>query len=180
MEYLQLLILMKKPLLERANRWYVNPRCMIWFTNFLMNDYPPYLFFDLLHCKKKTFTNLCNMLRRSLQKQNTNLRLPISVEKRVVCALFKLMSGARVKLVSHIFGIGQSTIHSILREFVEVVNHNLSYMVDWPNLQTLKETAKEFEALQGLPNCVGALDGTHISIQGPPHKSRREDYKNRK
>ena len=33
MEYLQLLILMKKPLLERANRWYVKPRCMIWFTN---------------------------------------------------------------------------------------------------------------------------------------------------
>ena len=90
------------------------------------------------------------------------------------------MSGARVKLVSHIFGIGRSTVHSILREFVEAVNHNLSYMVDWPNLQTLKETAKEFEALQGLPNCVGALDGTHISIQGPPHKSRQEDYKNRK
>jgi hypothetical protein len=29
MEYLQLPILMKKPLFERAKRWYVKPRCMI-------------------------------------------------------------------------------------------------------------------------------------------------------
>lgn len=90
------------------------------------------------------------------------------------------MSGTRVKLVSHIFGSGRLTDHSILRKFVEAVNQNLSYMVDWPDIHTLRQTAKEFEALQGMPNCVGALDETHISIHEPPYKSRREDYKNRK
>ena len=56
--------------------------------------------------------------------------MPISVEKRVACSLFKLMNGSRVKLVFHIFGIGRSIVHEILKEFVKVVNHNLAYMVD--------------------------------------------------
>ena len=176
----ELLRVMKKLMLERANRWYVKPRCMLWFTNFLMDEYPPDLFFDLLHCKKKTFTNLYNVLRGSLQKQNTNRRMTISVEKRVACTLFKLMSESKVKLVSHVFGIVRSTVQEILREFVEAMNHNLSYMVDWPNLRALREIAKEFEAMQGLPNCLGTLDGTQIPIAPPPFKSRQEDCKNRK
>ena len=34
--------------------------------------------------------------------------------------------------------------------------------------------------MQGLPNCLRALDRIHIPIALPPFKSRREDYRNRK
>ena len=67
MQYCELFHVLKKAMFERAYRWYVKLRCMLWFSNFLMDEYTPNLFFDLLHCKKETFTNLCNVLRGSLQ-----------------------------------------------------------------------------------------------------------------
>jgi transposase len=57
-----------------------------------------------------------------MEGKTTNWREPISVEKKVAIALFKLMSGSSIRLVSHIFGIGESTVYDILKRFVRTVN----------------------------------------------------------
>jgi len=94
-----------------------------------------------------------------LQKQTINWREPIEVEKRVDVALFKLTSGSTINLVSHLFGIGRSTVYEILTDFVKTMNRNLSYKLDWPQLDKLKCIAIEFQAKKGLDHCLGAFIG---------------------
>ena len=124
--------------------------------------------------------NLCDELKDSLQKIITNWKEPIEVEKRVVVALFTLMSGSTIKLVSHLFGIGQSTIYEILTGFIKTVNCKLSYKLDWHRLDKLKRIAIEFQAQKGLAHFLGPLDGVHILINPPRRSLRREDYINKK
>ena len=53
-----------------------------------------------------TFTVICNKLHPIIQRNNTNLRFSISVEKRVTITVWKLLTNVEH---SELFGIGRST-----------------------------------------------------------------------
>jgi hypothetical protein len=146
-----------------------------------MDYYPTGLWFGILNCTKRTFLILCDDVRIHMEGKTTNWREPISVEKKVAVALFKLMSGSSTRLVLHIFGIGESTIYDILKRFVRTVNRVLRYRLAWPNLDDLCLISTDFEAGKGkMPHCLGALDGTHIPIHPPSFKTYRVDCVNKK
>jgi hypothetical protein len=69
------------------------------------------------------------------------------------------------------FQIGLATVHQIINETVEVICEVLAPMYlktpateeDWINI------SDGFSNIWNFPNCIGALDGKHISIQAPPN-----------
>lgn len=66
--------------------------------------------------------------------------------------------------------MGKSTIREIILETCEIIWECLSVVyVAQPNLKDYEETAKDFENIWNMPNCLGAIDGKHISIQRPPN-----------
>ena len=92
-------------------------------------------------------------------------------------ALYLLSSAGELRgIAKKVFGVGNSTLCSALREFVFVVNVALPDVVRLPQQRELEEVAGEFERMGGFPGIVGALDGCHIPISPP--KGHAYDYFN--
>nr|XP_047146297.1 putative nuclease HARBI1 [Hydra vulgaris] len=97
------------------------------------------------------------------------MREPISVVKRVAVALHYLASCEEYRVVSSLFGIEKSTANLIVHEFINTVNDILlPKYVKFPlSVENINKHSRDFEAILGFPQCVGAVDGCHILISAP-------------
>ena len=155
----------------RSNKWWKDVQCgrygeeWWWKENLCMN--------------RDTFAILCNELRPFLQRQTTCLREPISVEKRVAVTLWKLATNVEYRTLSNLFGIGKSTVSSIVVETTKAVVRNLmEKYVYVPQGDLLQEIVRGFETVWGFPQAAGAIDGSHVPIMKPQESA--SDYYNRK
>ena len=160
-------------------RWYVKPRSTCWFEEYLFNIYTPDMFFDILRMRRRTFDKLVDGLRPFIQGQHTHWRQPIGVEKKVVVTLFKLMHGVSIPLVADKAALGKSTVGEILRQVCSAICNNFGHLIAWPTGRRLERTAAAFASKQWLPNCIGAIDGSHIYISSPSNTIVAADHRNR-
>ena len=160
-------------------RWYVKPRSTCWFEEYLFNIYTPDMFFDILRMRRRTFDKLVDGLRPFIQGQHTHWRQPIGVEKKVVVTLFKLMHGVAIPLVADKAALGKSTVGEILRQVCSAICNNFGHLIAWPTGRRLERTAAAFASKQWLPNCIGAIDGSHIYISSPSNTIVAADHRNR-
>ncbi|XP_047137502.1 uncharacterized protein LOC124814007 [Hydra vulgaris] len=118
---------------------------------------------------RNTFNFLVNKLHLHLGKTTTTMREPISLVKRVAVALHYLASCEEYCVVSSLFGIGKSTVNLIVHEFINAVNDILlPKYVKFPlSVENLNKHSRDFEAILGFPQCVGAVDGCYIPISAP-------------
>ncbi|KAH7937507.1 hypothetical protein HPB49_012751 [Dermacentor silvarum] len=68
-----------------------------------------------------TFRYLVDSLRGELERQDTNIRLAVPVDKRVAIGLYRLRSTAEDATIAHLFGVGRSTVTVAYREFFAAV-----------------------------------------------------------
>ena len=160
-------------------RWYVKPRSTCWFEEYLFHIYTPDMFYDILRMRRRTFDRLVNDLRPFIQGQQTHWRQPIGVEKKVVVTLFKLMHGVAIPLVADRAALGKSTVSGILRQVCTAVSKNFAHMIAWPSGRRLARIATGFQSKQWFPNCIGAIDGSHIYIAAPTNTIVAADHRNR-
>ena len=160
-------------------RWYVKPRSTCWFEEYLFNIYTPDMFYDILRMRRRTFDRLVFDLRPYIQGQQTHWREPISVEKKVVVTLFKLMHGVPIPLVADKAALGKSTVSEILRQVCSAISVNFGHLVAWPVGRRLVRIASAFQTKQAMPNCIGAIDGSHIYIASPSNTIVAADHRNR-
>ena len=113
-------------------KWYVKPRSTCWFNEYLFNIYTPDMFYDILRMRRKTFDRLLNDLRPFIEGQQTHWRQPISVEKKLVVTLFKLMHSVCIPLVADKAALGKSTVHEILRQVCTAISTHLGHLIAWP------------------------------------------------
>ena len=73
------------------------------------------------------------------------------------------------QLTGHIFGVAKATIvHEVCDAIMQVL---MKKYIKFPSGNQLTEVLNGFERCHSFPQCVGAVDGTHIEILAP------EDYK---
>ncbi|KAH7967542.1 hypothetical protein HPB49_025506 [Dermacentor silvarum] len=103
----------------------------------------------------------------------------ISVEKRVAVALYRLCSTAEDRTISELFSLGRSTVNKIYKEFCAAVLQNLEEAwLKMPAPADIEDHMREFHAMTGFPQGVGALDGCHFPVSPP--KEHASDYHNYK
>ena len=108
------------------------------------------------------------------------MRVPIPVETQVAVDLYCLSDEGRMRKTANAFGIATCTVSVIVRR----VNHAISVylapiFIKLPKTEEeVKESAAKFFELHGFPQCIGAIDGTHIAIKQPRENS--VDFINRK
>ena len=128
---------------------------------------------------KDTFMYICNKLSPALRRTDTVLRRALSVEHRVAVTLWCLATPTEYRTIAHLFGIARSTVCGIVHETCQCILDVL--MVDYikfPSGDRLNQTVDEFKTKWGVPQCFGAIDGSHIPISAPD--LLHTDYYNRK
>ena len=123
---------------------------------------------------RNTFLEIVRIVQLVMEKRDTQL-----------CRgsyLWQLSTGNLFRTTAKTFAVGKSTAVPITHDFCSEIQRLLSGFIKFPN--TKRETAEAIEKFRILcpcqiPQALGALDGTHISILAPS-VDRKADYYSRK
>ncbi|XP_012161742.1 protein ALP1-like [Ceratitis capitata] len=136
-------------------------------------------FKNIFRLERRSFFELCDILK-GIGKEDTNYRKAITLEKRIAIALYALGSSAEYRTVASLFGVSNSSVCRIVREFCAAVWNALkpNYLNYFPLTETVAQTIVNDFNNMGFPQCIGALDGCHIEVK--PKKEDAVDYYNYK
>ena len=127
----------------------------------------------------ETFGYICRELQPYLLKQDTHIRKAVSVKRRVAITLWRLSTNAEYRTIAHLFGVAKSTAREIVEEVCNAIVRKLfKKYIAIPSREALVSIIQGFADDWGFPQCVGALDGSHIPILVP--QDFPKDYFNRK
>ena len=155
-------------------------RMSIWWKNFVKEVVIPEEWRDNFRMSRDNFFKLSRQLRPQLEKQITNMRLPMSVEKQVAIFLYYIADEGRYRKVANSFGISRAAVSKIIKKVSMVISLHLGPKhIKCPQTEEEVTTAASmFYEKHGFPQCIGAIDCTHIFIKRPYTTST--DYLNRK
>ncbi|XP_035432552.2 uncharacterized protein LOC118264220 [Spodoptera frugiperda] len=131
----------------------------------------PECYKNFLRMKHDDFQYLCNKISPAIKKQDTNMRLAISVEERLAITLRFLASGDSYRSLSYLFRVPQQTISKIIPECCDAIHRFLkpNYMEVPSSEDCWKKKSEDFKNKWNFPNAIGALDGKHVVIKAPQH-----------
>lgn len=89
------------------------------------------------------------------------------------------MHGVSIPLIADKAVLGKSTVGEILRQVCGAICINFGHLIAWPVGRRLSRIAEAFQSKQCLPNCIGAIDGSHIYIASPSNTIVAADHRNR-
>ena len=89
------------------------------------------------------------------------------------------MHGVSIPLVADKPALGKSTAGDILRQVCSAISHNFAHLIAWITGRRLHRIAAAFQPKQWFPNCIGAIDGSHIYIASPSNNIVAADHRNR-
>ena len=166
---------------RRSRRFWVRPgRTSIWWQNFVDNAVLPEEWKENFRMSKDNFLQLCSLLRPYIERKATPARAPIDVERQVALTLYYLSDEGRMRKTANAFGLSRSSVSVVIRRVTHAITVYLGpQYITVPTTETAvnSHVAKFFNAF-AIPQCLGAVDGTHIEIKRPVANST--DYINRK
>lgn len=107
-------------------------------------------------------------------------RPTIDLEKQLLITLWYLGNPECIRSVSDRFDVTCSTVLRVPTRICEAVVNNITpHFIQWPTRERLQEVMEGFDQHNGLPRCIGAIDGTHIPIKAPRLFWENDSLKNR-
>lgn len=103
-------------------------------------------------------------------------REAIKSDKKVAIGLYYYAHGGTFFELGEKFGVGESTAHNCILEFTGEVLRKFGHKVQYPQGASLTRVMQGFASRKKLPNCVGAIDCSHIRITGPNIESKKDYY----
>ena len=160
--------------------WEKPGRAGIWWDNFINNIVLPEEWVENFRMTKESFMSLCYELKPYIEKNVTRLRLPIPFRKRVAITIYYLVDEGRYRKTANAFGVSRSAVSVIVREVCHAISLYLGpkYIKMPTTYEDVLKAVEEFEKRFGFPQCLGAVDGTHVFIKRPSENPA--DYLNRK
>ena len=112
------------------------------------------------------FFSLCNQLRQHIERKTTVIREPVDE--------------GRIRKTANSFGLSRSSVSIIIRRVCcAICNHLGPRYIRLPQTaDEVKEKTENFLKTFHFPQCLGAVDGTHVNIKQP--SSNATDFINRK
>ena len=99
----------------------------------------------------------------------------VTPEKLLALGLYRLAHGYSYITIGANFKVGKTTVIEAVQDVIEALCDLKNDWIKFPSTnREILATRETFESLTGLPNVVGAIDGTHIKIKTP--KESGPDY----
>ena len=137
---------------------------------------------DDFRMSRKTFESIVEIVPPRLQKQNTQLKNAIPVEKRVAVVIWRLATGDSYRAVGKTFGIGKSTAVSITHDFYKELSRISRRFIRFSKSRSeTRSGIRDFKEVINckIPQVLGVIDCTHIKLL-PPANEDKKDYFSRK
>lgn len=130
--------------------------------------------------RRENFDKLCDELRPHLRKQRTVMRSPIDVERQVAATLYYLSDEGRLRKTANAFGLSRASTSIIIRRVTRAIAMALGpiYIKLPLTEEEVGEKVSGFNRVFSFPQCLGAIDCTHIDIKAP--SLNPTDFINRK
>ena len=108
----------KKQILRRF--WIRPAQTSLWSDKFLQDKVISEDWRENLRMSRNSFYKLCDLLAPFTSKNATYIRQPISPETEVAATLYYLSDARRMGKTANFFGIGKSTVSSIVKNVTEM------------------------------------------------------------
>ena len=162
-------------------RFWIKPgRTRSWWDSFASNIVPSEEWKDNFRMSRHTFYSLCRQMSPYIEGQSTRMRDPVEVDRQVALTLYYLADEGRMRKTANSFGLSRSSVSIIVRKVCRVICEHLGpQLIQLPRTEAeVKKKVAMFSSRYDFPQCLGAVDGTHIEIKQPTHNAT--DFVNRK
>uniref|UniRef100_A0A667XT45 Putative nuclease HARBI1 n=1 Tax=Myripristis murdjan TaxID=586833 RepID=A0A667XT45_9TELE len=168
-----------QPYIER--RFWVRPgRTSAWWDNFISEVVAPEEWRENFRMSRSALVNLSERLRPHVEGVKTQMRSPVDVLTKVACTVYYLSDEGKLRKTANAFGLSRQVVSVIVRQVCKAITVFLGPdYIKTPNTEAeVKDLVSNFYQTHGLPQCLGAIDCTHIEVKQPPTKPAH--YINRK
>lgn len=151
------------------------------YAETIIVNYSDSVFRSHFRLSRSTAEFLVGLLARcpEIPSEHVRGRSPIPVEKQLLITLWVLGNPEVIRSVSDRFNVTKSSVHRVVRRVCRaLVNNCVGRFICWPKGERTKKVIELFSQNNGLPQCIGVIDGTHIPIKAP--RDSPEQYFNRK
>lgn len=152
--------------LERQVWTRERPHGDVFWSNVLANfDYEQWM--DHFRMSRSTFEFLLGLVEAKLRRKSTRWGKALEPRRRLAVVLWWYATPSEYRTISCLFGVGLSTVCTLVRQVTCVLNTSLlRRFICLPEGEILQHTLRGF-AGRGYPMCAGALAVTHIPIMAP-------------
>ena len=128
---------------------------------------------QLLRMSKSSFMKLCELLRPYVGKKRTNMRMPISVEKRIGITLHYLSNDDKYSSTAKFFGVGKTSVCKVFRKVCAAITDHLAntFIKEPQTSSDIELLCEDFYSTLGVPQTVGVLNFNHVFIRRPNTES---------
>ncbi|XP_019698090.1 protein ANTAGONIST OF LIKE HETEROCHROMATIN PROTEIN 1-like [Harpegnathos saltator] len=171
-------LLKKKKKTRKRRRWwstqlYLNRRRLnnvnsIGLSNDLLADKENDRFRNFVRMAEDDFIFLLNAIKDKISKNDTTFRKAVPAKERLAVTLRFLATGESFTSLQYLFKISKQLISEIVPEVCRaIIDCLISYMKMPSTPDEWKKITKKFEETWNFPQCIGAIDGKHITLQAP-------------
>ncbi|KAK9175990.1 hypothetical protein WN944_028002 [Citrus x changshan-huyou] len=123
-------------------------------------------FKSVFKISRRTFDYICSLVEEKMVVKTGGFSFTsgkhLSFRDQVAIALRRLSSGDSLMSIGDSCGLHHSTVSQVTWHFVEAMEQKGLQHLQWPSETEMAEIKSKFEKIQGLPNCCGVIDTTHI------------------